>query len=648
MNNLDFRNIAVVLLTSFSFLAHCQQNITFNDSLQIGKYKGVAEFEYKIIESDTLLDGPFLMRRSSLGALLKNGDYSFLFKGNFKDNYPSGYWEFEFGKFQSDSITKVLDYQYLLNITGTQESARGELINGRPNGIWSIEKNEIEDSKINRTLFKSTIDFKDGVPQKSFRIENDSSTLVGRFLRNGLAHDEWTLYSENDIGLVESWFFTNGRLRKVETNVEGELNTVDFYTKEILDPKTIILDENYLKILNIIKKTKDTFNLSQSPINTTLKENSAYYRKIDEILSKLGKSAFYPKFKVKVPYYPLDSMQSVLLDSAKVLYKKSRQVSESLLGNTQLNILKMADDNALFFHSVVDEISKRFLDPLAEILEYHESNILQYVSLDELVSHIWPDGTPSDQIIINVKEQGSRTFSGFRATNFNINENSATAIHEMASYAFTNIDSIQGILNERLTKDKRQQEFIALEEQIIAQVNQLNKDLDSLVEGLPQRYLQVFDKIKSIANENLSEYSKMNETPAKRELGTQLVNCFKSMDALTKALAQQPSRAKDIEDKYQDAIWNPFMATIMNEEVKKRITTAYQKILVPHILNSIKKDLGCDNVDKMVLLLNNAHLRMLEMRDEDTSRLERKLKREQDPLVIIQLFNLEPLGQTEQ
>ncbi len=607
----------------------------------------MADFQYKMVENDTVLDGPFQLQRSNLGALLAKSDYSFLFKGVFKDNYPNGYWKFQFGEFQSDSITQVLDYQYILNITGTQEEAEGILNNGKPDGTWTITKNRIKDSEVDEVLFKSAIEFNNGVPQKSFRIESEGTTLVGRFLRNGLAHDEWTLYSEDDIGVVERWYFKDGRLEKIELNTDGENKVINLYQSRVLDEKIITLDDNYLKILDVVQQSQDTFNLSQSAINKSLAVNAAYYGKIDGVLSELGESAFYPEFKVKVPYYPIDSLESKQMDSVKTLYQKSKLISGSLLNNTQLTILKMADEDAQFLHSVVVAISENFVDPLENILGFHESNILQYVPIDELIEHVWPNGKPSTEIIVGGQENENKVFKGPRAPDFDFTQNNIASIYKMAHYATLSLDSIQQVLNDKLTKDKRQQEFIALEERIIAQVNQLNNDLDSLSDKLPLKYMKSFEKVKSTADQNLTRYSKMEETKEKMELGRHLVRCFESMDMLTKALAQQPGRMQVIEEKYQDAIWNPFMANIMNEEVKKRITSAYQRVLIPHILDRVETELNCDNVEELVGLLNNTHRRMLEMRDEDTSRLERKLKREQDPLVIIQLFNLESLGKTE-
>ena len=160
-----------------------QEQLEYSGPFKVGKYEGEAQYGYTLVEGDTLLNGAFNMQRSSLEALLENEDISFSFDGSFKNNYPEGPWSFQFGEFQSDRKTQVVDYQYQLKVSGIQQEASGEIRQGKPNGNWTHIINRIKESEIEQTLFKSLITFDNGIPQQSFRIENRNSTLVGRFLR---------------------------------------------------------------------------------------------------------------------------------------------------------------------------------------------------------------------------------------------------------------------------------------------------------------------------------------------------------------------------------------------------------------------------------------------------------------------------------
>jgi len=81
------------------------------------------------------------------------------------------------------------------------------------------------------------------------------------------------------------------------------------------------------------------------------------------------------------------------------------------------------------------------------------------------------------------------------------------------------------------------------------------------------------------------------------------------------------------------------MATVMNEEVKKRITTAYTKTLIPHFITEINTSLSCENVVTLSNQITHTNSRMVELREEDTKKLERKLRKEKDPREIMKLLH---------
>ena len=113
------------------------------------------------------------------------------------------------------------------------------------------------------------------------------------------------------------------------------------------------------------------------------------------------------------------------------------------------------------------------------------------------------------------------------------------------------------------------------------------------------------------------------------------------MEKLEHIILTLPENKKEITTLYQDQIWNPFMANLMTEDVKKRITTAYEKVWLPYLIQQVTSGLSCANAEDLVVLFLKTHTRMLAMREEDTKKLERKLRREQDPMVIMELFNLQ-------
>lgn len=607
-----------------------QENLIYNGSLKVGPYQGNAMYYYHIVEGDTILDGPFQIQRSNLGALLEKKDQTFTFKGAFKRDFPIGEWYFQFGEFESDSITEVVGYQYKINVNGTQQETRGSLNKGRPNGKWTFIKNNIQNSEIAQTLFKSEIEFDNGIPQKNFRIENTEATLVGRFLRDGLAHDEWTLFSKNEINEEESWFFTNGRLMEIRKTMSGESKRISLYPNTLPNFKIINLDDQYLKVLGIQFGVKDNYETLTAGIHSLLSENAGYYKEIDTIFSTLGKSDFLPQFKVKVPNFPLDSLEKIQFESIKQNYRSSNEISQSFLNDTQLNILKLSDQNALFLYTAIETLTTKFINPLGKLVEYGDQKILTYVPREKVLAHLWPTGIPKTKFL----ELSNSTSLAHPITDLAV-------VQKLAELTATKLDSIKKVLNTTLALEKRQQEFVVLEEQMIVQIKNLKNKIDSANTTLPAELLNALKNIKAVADRNLSDYSNMKEPQAKLDLGRTLVSCFAHLEEIENVVLNLPEKKKEITNLYQDQIWNPFMANLMTEDVKKRITTPYEKIWLPYLINQVTTKLSCANAVELSILFSKTHVRMLELREEDTKKLERKLRREQDPMVIKELFNLQ-------
>ncbi|MFD2585578.1 hypothetical protein ACFSQJ_01475 [Croceitalea marina] len=650
LTNYSFKTLIFRVLFSvfFCYIATAQENKRYQGTLSVGKYKGDADYSYKIIDGDTLLDGNFSLKKANLDALLQKQDYSFDFSGSFQNNYPNGDWKFQFGEFQSNNESQVIDYQYRVAISGVQEEASGTILRGKPDGSWAYTVNQIVDSKIAQTLFKSSIEFDKGIPQKSFRIENDSLVLAGRFLRNGLAHDEWSLYDSFGLGASENWTFSNGLLKQITLEVDGTSKTTKIYGAYSGNTKIINLDEKYIQALKAyLFASSDQENEVGGKMKQLLAQNAGYYKKIDTILSALGESAFLPEFKVKVPYFQLTAQESEQLKSVLENYTKADEISALFLKDTQLNILRLSDENAAFHYEITKKIEKEFLRPLGRILHYHHQGVLEFAPMPQVIQKLWPAGKPSTTIeaIINLDSLNKkRSFSLDDKEQFNFSGNNLASLVQISNYAAKSLNAIKRTLDKRLTKDRRQQELIGIEEQLIVKQQELHSLIDSVAStNMSLSYKRALDTLKKHADNALSSYASMKETEAKLAKARELSSCFDELNVLAINITNLPEQEQLIKEKYKDRIWNPFMANLMDEEVKKRITSAYKKVLIPYFLTQAQTEFDCQKVKTLNNSMKETYQRMLELRVENTSKLERKLRKETDPSKVLSLFGLQSL-----
>ncbi len=515
---------------------------------------------------------------------------------------------------------------------------------GKPNGEWTILEEQIEDSEISETLFKSVITFDDGVPQQNFSINNEDYTLVGRFLRDGVAHDEWSLFPTNGIDQSESWFFKDGLLQSIRVDDDNEHKTITAFKGYSGETKTINLDASYIAALDIQFSQEDVNTLHQNNLPKLLKQNALRYQEIDDILSALGKSDFLPEFKVKVPYYPLDSLERDDIDSTVAYYKKARELSESILHNSQLNILKLSDETTAYQYNTVLKIKKDFLTPIQEMVRYDSLSILEYTSRKELLDHVFAEDLPKPNMTIAIEMDSITSTKEYTIPTSTVPSSDAASISYIKTIAKMGYDGIQAIANEvkeTLAQEKRQNELANLEEEIIVQNDSLVMFIDSMGTSLPVNYLAALRQLKSFASATLNDYSKVKSAQNRLTAARSTLSCLKNLNELSVTVSKMPTFKSTIQDSYTDRIWNPFMATLMDEDIKKRITSAYTKILEPYFLKQIEQSLTCENTFNLNEHINATYHTVIMLKDKDTKKLERKLKKEKDPSVILEMLNVQ-------
>ena len=606
-----------------------QELKTYEGPLQVGPYQGKAVYQYSIIDLDTVFNGDFQLRKSNLETLMEQKDSSFGFTGYFDKGVANGPWEFQFGEFNTNNQSQVVDNEYRVLISGVQEIGTGDLAQGKPDGTWTYTINQIKDSQIEKTLFKSTISFDEGVPQQNFQIENDTSVLVGRLLRDGLAHDEWSFYGTETVDDMENWFFDDGLLRSVQM----ESDEISIFNADLPSYQTIDLDAGFIALLESILDSEN----GKSHVANLLEQHLEYYKKINGVLGHLGNAGFKPNMKVRVPHYPLDSLQNKTLEQIASDYKVAADLSKTILENSHLNIVKRTDPEALFYYNATEKINEEFLSPLETLVSHINLEIVQHQPIPELLNRLWPNGKPSTAIRVTNEKGETRVFSLPSSGEFEYEGDDLLSVGAMATYARMSLEYIKGSLASRLTNDEQLQMLNGLEEELIELNKGLEREMDS-VSGLSSDYVTALDQLQQLADSSLTTYADIENPNEKLEYGRGIKACLSELTALAQNIKSIPARREEIKKEYTDAVWNPFMANVMEEEVKKRIVGAYEDILIPYFIDTVTENVSCTNAGQLNDQMENTHQIILDLRHKDTKKLERKLRREKRPQAVLTLL----------
>ena len=635
-NILKFSILAIYLMGLNPYLTFSQETLRFRGKKNISGYVGVAKFEYLLKNNDTIFNGNF-----EFGNVLENEDNNrpVIIKGTFNNNRPDGKWTFQFGDLSQSDEKKLVNYQYVVEINGIQKSIDLNLKNGVPEGKWRIQIDSLKNSEIVSTPFKSEFEYKGGIPQKSFRIETDTEFMVGRLLRNAVAHDIWSLYTKEGIGEIESWKFNQGQLEQISIKIDNANKKIALDYGQSKNLSTINLDKHYLDIMELRLQRQDTSHVFDHGMSNLLKRDSKNYEVILDFFNDLGTALTVEGFRVNVPNIPLSETQLKTISLIEEKYHKSDTIIKKLIKNSQLNILKLSDPETEFLYNVVLTLQNDYLDPIGRLVSYQDEDVLRHITREHIIEGLWPNGFPGEVIRTKGASDTERIYV-LENSFYDFSKQNLNSVLELSEFSLEVTLKLERELKEKLSLNKREQAFLIQEQRMVESANQLKRHIDSLTNESKKEIKLALEGLNTFADKELSSYSKMGENIEKLNSSQQLTKCFENTKSLATSISKITDHQKEIEQTYQDQVWNPFTATIMDEDIKKRITKAYNEYLIPYYLNYINKSLKCDKVLILNENLNQLHDRMLALKEEETKKLERKLRRTEDVSEILTLFGL--------
>jgi hypothetical protein len=627
------------------FNAQAQQNFKYEGAFEMNDIKGFAAFNYKLQKEDTIYDGSFLFQHNSSNDLITKSNPFIKVSGQFIDDTPNGEWKFLLGDFQANNNIVKEGYTFKLKLNGTEHSAKGKIKANKPQGDWQQIIKEIKNGEIEDTLFISHFDFDEGVPIKSFDLRSSKGTLVGRLLAEGVAHDRWELYTPTEIETEEVWTFSEGRLLSIDRRIEGNSYSISIFPTEQKSAKLINLDKTYLSIIDMLQQIEmDTTALPESKLHKLLFQNADLYEQTNELISSLSSAQIRPGIKVLVEQYDYKrSLTDLFKDyqerSSKIVTEYKR-LSES----SQLNILKLADEEVFANLNALSFYEERYHQPFRLLLSYHQNELLQFLPINklyralpsivqfqdsEVISYQWNDTTK------NIK------LEPLSKVNFEDAQTGLDTLKLYAAHVLGQMEQLETSLFKRIKKEERLQLIKELEKNLMTAMSSLNESVDSSKQIAPQHEQDILLEVRAFARKEIGNYSSLPDGNEKIDLAKSLISCFESLDSLTKRIAILPNKEKEIVEHYTDDKWNPFTSTVMSELEKRRIVEAYQEILIPYIINYVRKHIKCTTVNELNELYDLLHQRMMALRNEDTNRLERNLKGVDDAEKIFEMFGVE-------
>ncbi|PHQ29903.1 hypothetical protein CJ305_08000 [Leeuwenhoekiella nanhaiensis] len=623
-------------LVFFCNLGFAQQ--IYNGDYEILGVAGEATYTYRLKEGDTLKNGPFLFQHSS-----QNNLDPVAIKGSFKNDIPVGLWHYSSGNYVPQKEKEFVDFSFVTRLDGIKKAVEGSYYEGLPDSTWTITRDSIGDSKVSSNQFKSEITYKEGIPQLSFTIETTENLLIGRLLRNASAHDTWTLFTKDGINEIENWVFDNGVLREVRIRVNDSVEKVlSFNQDKQEDAELIYLDENYLTIMEFGLQKQDTTHVFDHGLSSLLKENATYQHQVETMMSDLGSPVKLAVMKVKVPRYDLSKEEEKNLTAITEHYEKSRSLAGIVLTDTQLILKKLTDQKVALLYNAVENIEQTYLKKLEKLNGYRKDEVIRFIKRDALIEGLWPSGLPPREVVGKDTSGLQVAYPVKTGLTYSRSTNKLQDVEDMAHFVESVLTEIQDDLGLSLKNLKPQKQVDTKEEALVQQAGQLKIRIDSLAPSQPDDLRKALLALKGRADQQLQQYALIDQDSleTKNRRAGELKICFAEQQELVDLLIQIPDEQEELKEAYTEEVYVIFTATIMDEQVKKHIINAYEKQVLPYLLKQVQEGLSCEEIQDWMTTYRNIQDRLLQLRNEDTRRLERKLKREDNPQEVLKLLGV--------
>ena len=648
-----YKNIGFRIFFSLIFIPgvfsslKAQETTRFSGPVAFGDFRGVADFLRDTTNGDTLLEGYFRVNSFQPSSLFGEVSSYHSMEGYIFSKRPDSTWKFQFGDLYADGEVKLENNHLKVKISGIQHRVLAKFRKGKAHGEWSHIVQIIDSSSVKETLFQSQGKFLAGLPQGSIRMENEHTTLLGRFLRNGFAHDTWELGFIQEEGRGEEWRFSEGRLEKILVWADQAADSLAPYPDQISQLKIINLDKRFFRILDLQNKYDSLDYIDMGgKILGLIAENASYNQRVENSLKALGSSidpGYMPTFKVKVAHFPLDKSEKVQVQGLADKLSKVDSISQALLSSTRLNILKHSDEEVLYGLSIVKEIKENYLSPVRKVIGYAKEDLIDFLPRENLRPPLRSGQEAFTDIPVEYQDSNgvqTRIFVGPIPQNIDLLSSGFAFLSDLSSYSLACVDSLNEVLNKKLKNQKYYQELEDLEKDLLVKEDSLIAFIDRLNDSLPEPYKPAMVALQSTIKSELGIYSEEEDLALKLSKGKEIMQCMDSLEALSVLVSELPDKRKDMEKLYTQQVWNPFTATIMKDQVKERVLAAYDRLLIPSFLKKLEMESSCAKTQQFQQMLKTLHLRMKELRKQNTSKLERKLKNEDDPEIVMQLFEI--------
>ncbi|WP_439487952.1 hypothetical protein [Algoriphagus sp.] len=646
----------LITLILSSHLLFGQDLKSYQGEYKFNGIEGQANFNYQLDPSnESILQGNFKFESSTKGSYSENVFIRKSITGRYEQNKKIGQWDY-LDEEHMVTLDEVIDFNVVSRLESHQVKITANYISGLPNGKWTIEENVFEEGKPKRTAQSDAITFQTGnlighLQYKTFA-DNQTQFVKARLLEGGILHGELTMVYESEGKLVsETRKYENGFLlgivkRNLLTDeiIEdiifyntiaklNELESGNVKNYRIADEVFgILYQDAFLKGSIEAEAQADGNEFIEIFLHKLLKNEEAYINgNKDLIRSPLHTRRFV---------YEISRSDQKFIEDAPAIFKDNQSNISEYLSLPSLNLLKnKSDSTAIAFRYL--EIQGEKLEQLAGLINQFESKQIQFLDQKLLLENTFSWLGEADTVQVSYMDESLSQIMAY---------GSATTKESLYEKLYIYLDEQRDHLRkqfrvlEAALEDERKSSVLLDINQQIESKTELVKILysaenfeDNRIKPLAQH---ITSNILGVQLEELRvKYASAENFTEKQTYSNVILNLLGSLENQASALKAIHADFDKMDSLYQEEVFNPFTYTRYNQRIQERLFDSYET-LYNYYIQEIKTTEDFTRLNALIKMSQSLNQKMIELRGQDTKRLERRLNKEKSPLKLESIFEL--------
>lgn len=617
-----------------------------------GGLNGSAEYAYKAGKhQDVVLHGSYELDLMGMDSMNVMSFYKEKWKGEYGDGLRMGNWEFTIFE-HTLRVRDVQNFELSYGLSSRVSRLKGGYQKGLPAGRWEYENNQYEGSKNLYPLSRASLGFKEGVVFGDFSYNTPPErfwmSVKGSASTGGLMDGTWEwAYLLDSQYVVERRAYDQGFLLEVLQMDSSRTDTLGHVTFEDVRERLQLIRQSSGVGLVTIDTLRHglLFDQGYAPGSVEVKIQRAGNERLQMVLDKLEsmdttlQRNSYLALGTARFRYPLTEQDKKEIGLLTFQYDSLKAIVEKVMANPLLKVNDQHTDSLAWIYQYFRQHAQH-LKTMDKLMTVLTSEDFELVNEGVFLSNFEPYFPDSLQIHYQHDRKRKSQLLTFKTSHWHTMRELFDRLHEEVAlmakldhHIDLEIRTIlqSGRLDELETEILERKLFADSLLSLAYQPDQVNTILESLREGA----------IEDEYGRRKQAYASSTSFDEKITLGLELITFLNGLAHLPERLENVYKRHTEIEEAYTIVKFDPY--TFNAELVTKRKRVLYEKVaefLFEFLISELETETDFRNVEERLKELKSLQHRLVEFLDEDTRRLEKKIKNKKSPEAIKALINI--------